>query len=327
MLITCIGWVVPRPPSQHPFVASYFVGYCWAMIHKFALVGSSKSLHSEACNALGVSDGVIHNVFFGAPEREHLRRTNGAPQPARVLAMVSISVAPGSDKTSSMVQAMGVIADEPVIGSSMAVSFFSRGDYVPEGIPSQGVSDTCTSKLPSLRRGCFPLSRRPFEGCRRRHVHIVFDRRCFANAHVRQFHCPCHTVMSAQQRSLVYFVREVLLPPLLESCLLLGLARCAPTAATALHRSQFAIRCCPAHIVSARWVRGRFFVPIARCRCMSVYPSLCRCPRGRIGPFGRIRPTSSYVGPFRAEVRPNFAEFGRTIIGFGGIWGYLHQPI
>ena len=35
-------------------------GWCWAEIHQLALVGSSSSLHSEACNALGASDGVIH---------------------------------------------------------------------------------------------------------------------------------------------------------------------------------------------------------------------------------------------------------------------------
>ena len=33
-------------------------GWCWAEIQQFALVGSSSSLHSEACNALGASDGV-----------------------------------------------------------------------------------------------------------------------------------------------------------------------------------------------------------------------------------------------------------------------------
>ena len=36
-------------------------GWCWAEIQQFALVGSSSSLHSEACNALGASDGVIHS--------------------------------------------------------------------------------------------------------------------------------------------------------------------------------------------------------------------------------------------------------------------------
>ena len=35
-------------------------GWCWAEIQQFALVGSSSSLHSEACNALGASDGIIH---------------------------------------------------------------------------------------------------------------------------------------------------------------------------------------------------------------------------------------------------------------------------
>ena len=36
-------------------------GWCWAEILQLALVGSSSSLHSEACNALGASDGVIHS--------------------------------------------------------------------------------------------------------------------------------------------------------------------------------------------------------------------------------------------------------------------------
>ena len=36
-------------------------GWCWAEIQQLALIGSSSSLHSEACNALGVSDGVIHS--------------------------------------------------------------------------------------------------------------------------------------------------------------------------------------------------------------------------------------------------------------------------
>ena len=31
------------------------------MIQQLAFVGSSSSLHSEACNALGVSDGVVDN--------------------------------------------------------------------------------------------------------------------------------------------------------------------------------------------------------------------------------------------------------------------------
>ena len=36
-------------------------GYCWAEIQQLALIGSSSSLHSEACNAVGASDGVIHS--------------------------------------------------------------------------------------------------------------------------------------------------------------------------------------------------------------------------------------------------------------------------
>ena len=36
-------------------------GKCWADIQQLALIGSGSSLHSEACNALGASDGVIHS--------------------------------------------------------------------------------------------------------------------------------------------------------------------------------------------------------------------------------------------------------------------------
>ena len=36
-------------------------GWDWAEIQQLALLGSSSSLHSEACNALGASDGVIHS--------------------------------------------------------------------------------------------------------------------------------------------------------------------------------------------------------------------------------------------------------------------------
>jgi hypothetical protein len=36
-------------------------GWCWAEIKQLALIRSSSSLHSEVCNALGASDGVIHS--------------------------------------------------------------------------------------------------------------------------------------------------------------------------------------------------------------------------------------------------------------------------
>ena len=36
-------------------------GWCWARIKQLALIGSSSSLHSEVCNALGASDGDIHS--------------------------------------------------------------------------------------------------------------------------------------------------------------------------------------------------------------------------------------------------------------------------
>ena len=43
------------------------------MIQQLALVGSSSSLHSEACNALGASDGVIHSSI--SQEAARLRAT------------------------------------------------------------------------------------------------------------------------------------------------------------------------------------------------------------------------------------------------------------
>ena len=48
-------------PSRRFPVALNLPGWCWAEIQQFALVGSSSSLHSEACNALGASDGLIHS--------------------------------------------------------------------------------------------------------------------------------------------------------------------------------------------------------------------------------------------------------------------------
>ena len=42
-------------------VPSNLPGWRWAGIKQLALVGSSSSLHSEACKALGGSDGVIHS--------------------------------------------------------------------------------------------------------------------------------------------------------------------------------------------------------------------------------------------------------------------------
>ena len=38
-------------------------GWRWAGIKQLALVGSSSSLHSEACKALGGSDGVVHSTI------------------------------------------------------------------------------------------------------------------------------------------------------------------------------------------------------------------------------------------------------------------------
>ena len=41
-------------------------GWRWARIKQLALVGSSSSLHSEACKALGGSDGVVHSRISGS---------------------------------------------------------------------------------------------------------------------------------------------------------------------------------------------------------------------------------------------------------------------
>ena len=41
-------------------------GSRWAGIKQLALVGSSSSLHSEACKALGGSDGVVHSRISGS---------------------------------------------------------------------------------------------------------------------------------------------------------------------------------------------------------------------------------------------------------------------
>ncbi len=54
-------------------------GWCWAEIQQFALVGLSSSLHSEACNALGASDGVIHSRI--CQEVVCLRATTNASLP------------------------------------------------------------------------------------------------------------------------------------------------------------------------------------------------------------------------------------------------------
>ena len=45
-----------HPPLNLP-------GWCWARIKQLALIGSSSSLHSEACKALGGSDGVVHSTI------------------------------------------------------------------------------------------------------------------------------------------------------------------------------------------------------------------------------------------------------------------------
>ena len=55
--------VIPESDGAHDICTGLvnLPGWCWAEIQQFALVGSSSSLHSEACNALGASDGVIHS--------------------------------------------------------------------------------------------------------------------------------------------------------------------------------------------------------------------------------------------------------------------------
>jgi hypothetical protein len=48
-------------------ICVHLPGFCWAEIQQLALIGSSSSLHSEACNALGASDGVIlSGIYLGA---------------------------------------------------------------------------------------------------------------------------------------------------------------------------------------------------------------------------------------------------------------------
>ncbi len=49
-------WSLRKSPSR-----VNLPGWDWAEIQQLALLGSSSSLHSEACNALGASDGVIHS--------------------------------------------------------------------------------------------------------------------------------------------------------------------------------------------------------------------------------------------------------------------------
>ena len=51
-------------PTETSFKA-YLPGWRWARIKQLALVGSSSSLHSEACKALGGSDGVVHSKISG----------------------------------------------------------------------------------------------------------------------------------------------------------------------------------------------------------------------------------------------------------------------
>ena len=57
--IECCFSIFPSPPLNLP-------GWCWARIKQLALIGSSSSLHSEACKALGGSDGVVHSTISPA---------------------------------------------------------------------------------------------------------------------------------------------------------------------------------------------------------------------------------------------------------------------
>ena len=61
--------------SKHHYYA-YLPGWRWARIKQLALVGSSSSLHSEACKALGGTDGVVHSKISGSG----VTRTRGRQQ-------------------------------------------------------------------------------------------------------------------------------------------------------------------------------------------------------------------------------------------------------
>jgi len=64
--------------ESHPwYIQINLPGWCWAEIQQIALIGSSSSLHSEACNALGASDGVIHSSI--SSEAACLRATANKP--------------------------------------------------------------------------------------------------------------------------------------------------------------------------------------------------------------------------------------------------------
>mgnify|MGYP001226679237 CR=1 FL=1 len=84
------------PGADHTVTRGHDInlpGWCWAEILQLALVGSSSSLHSEVCNALGASDGVIHsrishvasslravaNKTVGLARRRRGRTTTTAP--------------------------------------------------------------------------------------------------------------------------------------------------------------------------------------------------------------------------------------------------------
>ena len=67
--------------SIHTDVYRNLPGWRWAGIKQLALVGSSSSLHSEACKALGGSDGVVHSRISGSGD---LRSRSCQPSVSRI---------------------------------------------------------------------------------------------------------------------------------------------------------------------------------------------------------------------------------------------------
>ncbi len=65
-------------PLQHESLNVNLAGKCWVEIQQLALIESRNSLHNEACNALGASDGVIHSRF--SLEVVNLRASTNKPQ-------------------------------------------------------------------------------------------------------------------------------------------------------------------------------------------------------------------------------------------------------
>ena len=68
------------------------LGECWVKVQQLALVGSSSSLHYEACNALGASDGVIHSRISleGVSLRASSNRWHANAMPANMQHIFSL---------------------------------------------------------------------------------------------------------------------------------------------------------------------------------------------------------------------------------------------